>query len=247
MVAAQLPAEVLGEDGINANAIMRRISNLSSNFGIVAEAEQWELAAAAYMQQLKSLSSAMLTGLIAAIAVTGLFFSYKRIQPQLRARHQIERTVKAILVICSTIAILTTIGIVLSMVGETMKFFSFVPPAEFFFGTTWNPRFSTTGVGEGSLTGSQGSFGLLPLLSGTMMVAGVALLVAIPLGLMVAIYLAEYAPANFRATAKPIIEVLAGIPTIVYGFFALVTVGPFLTEFGAVHLLLKLGALNKVR
>lgn len=233
MVAAQLPAEALAAEGMNADVIMRRISNLAANFGVVAEAEQWELAAAAYMQQLQTSSALLLTGLMAAIAAAGLFFSFKRIQPHLRARHQIERTVKAVLIICSTVAILTTIGIVLSMVGETIKFFSFIPPADFFLGTTWNPRFSTTGVSEGSLTGSQGSFGLLPLLSGTMMIAGIALLVAIPLGLMVAIYLAEYAPASFRATAKPIIEVLAGIPTIVYGFFALVTVGPFLADFGA--------------
>jgi phosphate transport system permease protein len=112
------------------------------------------------------------------------------------------------------------------MVTETLKFFSFIKPTDFFFGTTWNPRFSTTGATD------QGSFGLLPLLSGTMMIAVIALLVAIPLGLMVAIYLAEYAPAKLRNTVKPVIEVLAGIPTIVYGFFALVTVGPFLSDLG---------------
>lgn len=232
MVQGALPADIASLDSNEMRVVMRRISNLAANFGIVADAADWELSAATYMQQLQRSSAMLLTALMATLASAGLIISFYKIQPQLRARHQIERVVKVVLILCSTVAILTTVGIVLSMVGETMKFFSFIKPADFFFGTTWNPRFSTTGVGEGSLTGSQGSFGLLPLLSGTMLVAVIALLVAIPLGLMVAIYLSEYAPARFRATAKPIIEVLAGIPTIVYGFFALVTVGPFLTDLG---------------
>ncbi|MDR6983069.1 phosphate transport system permease protein [Rheinheimera pacifica] len=233
MVQASLPAEFATLDGNEIRIVMRRISNLAANFGIVADAADWELVAAEYMKQLQHSSTMLLTALMATLASAGLVISFYKIQPQLRARHQVERVVKVLLVLCSTVAVLTTVGIVLSMVGETMKFFSFIKPSDFFFGTTWNPRFSTTGVGEGSLTGSQGSFGLLPLLSGTMLVAFIALVVAIPLGLMVAIYLSEYAPAKFRATAKPVIEVLAGIPTIVYGFFALVTVGPFLTDFGA--------------
>lgn len=226
LVQQSLPPEIQSQDAQAVAVTLRRIANLAANFGIVAEAADWELAAAAYMQQLQQSSGLMLTALMAAIAAAGLTFSYFKIAPQRRARHQVERVVKAVLVICSTIAILTTIGIVLSMVTETLKFFSFIKPTDFFFGTTWNPRFSTTGATD------QGSFGLLPLLSGTMMIAVIALLVAIPLGLMVAIYLAEYAPAKLRNTVKPVIEVLAGIPTIVYGFFALVTVGPFLSDLG---------------
>jgi len=226
LVVAQLPDTIQSQSSESIHVALRRIQNLANNFGIVAEAADWELNAANHMQQLQQKSALLLTALIAAVAALGLVVSLKKIAPALRARHQIERFMKALLVICSTIAILTTIGIVLSMVGETMKFFSFVSPTEFLFGTTWNPRFSTVGAGE------QGSFGLIPLLSGTLLVAVIALLVAIPLGLMVAIYLAEYAPASLRNTAKPVIEVLAGIPTIVYGFFALVTVGPFLRDFG---------------
>jgi phosphate transport system permease protein len=226
LVQQSLPLEIQTQDAQAVAVTLRRIANLAANFGIVAEAADWELAAAAYMQQLHQSSGIMLTALMAAIAAAGLTFSYFKIAPQRRARHQVERVVKALLVICSIIAILTTIGIVLSMVTETLKFFSFIKPTDFFFGTTWNPRFSTTGATD------QGSFGLLPLLSGTMMIAVIALLVAIPLGLMVAIYLAEYAPARLRNTVKPVIEVLAGIPTIVYGFFALVTVGPFLSDLG---------------
>lgn len=233
MVEATLPTHVLSDATNDIRIAMNRITNLAANFGIVADAEPWEIAAANYMQSLQSYSSLMLTAFMATVATAGLVVSYKKISPHLRARHQVEKALQALLILCSTVAILTTVGIVLSMVGETLKFFSFIKPSDFFFGTTWNPRFSTTGVSEGSLTGSQGSFGLLPLLGGTTLVAVIAMLVAVPLGLMVAIYLAEYASPKFRATAKPVIEVLAGIPTIVYGFFALVTVGPFLSELGA--------------
>lgn len=226
MVAAQLPADIAAQTDETTRVALRRIQNLADNFGIVADAAPWELSSAEYMSALQKKSALLLTALMSAVVAFGLVMSIKKIAPPLRARHQIEFFMKVLLVICSTIAILTTIGIVLSMVGETLKFFSFVSPVDFFFGTTWNPRFSTVGVGE------QGSFGLIPLLSGTLLVAVIALLVAIPLGLMVAIYLAEYAPARLRNTAKPIIEVLAGIPTIVYGFFALVTVGPFLRDLG---------------
>lgn len=231
LVLSSLPAEILNS-GEQAQVLLRRISNLATNFAVLSEAADWEISAANYLTALQQKSTLLLTALMFIIGALGLLVSYQKIRPSLRARHQVEKALMATLLICSTIAILTTIGIVLSMVGETLKFFSFIKPTDFFFGTTWNPRFSTAGVADGSLTGSQGSFGLLPLLSGTMLVAGIALLVAIPLGLMVAIYMAEYAPKKVRDTVKPIIEVLAGIPTIVYGFFALVVVGPFLSDLG---------------
>jgi len=231
LVLSSLPAEILNS-GEQAQVLLRRISNLATNFAVLSEAADWEISAANYLTALQQKSTLLLTALMFIIGALGLLVSYQKIRPSLRARHQVEKALMVTLLICSTIAILTTIGIVLSMVGETLKFFSFIKPSDFFFGTTWNPRFSTAGVADGSLTGSQGSFGLLPLLSGTMLVAGIALLVAIPLGLMVAIYMAEYAPKKVRDTVKPIIEVLAGIPTIVYGFFALVVVGPFLSDLG---------------
>src|SRR5690606_15267882 len=101
---------------------------------------------------------------------------------------------------------------------------TFIHPLDFFFGTVWNPNNSSTG--------GYGSYGLLPLLSGTLMITAIAMLVAVPVGLMAAIYLSQYAPPRLRAVAKPLIEILAGIPTIVFGFFALVTVGPFLRDLG---------------
>ena len=133
-----------------------------------------------------------------------------------------------LLILASSIAILTTIGIVLSMVRETGRFFASVPPLEFFFGTVWDPRFAAAGATE-----SAGQFGLLPLLAGTLYIALVAMLVAVPIGLFAAVYMAEYAGPKLRSVAKPLLEVLAGIPTIVYGFFAVVTVGPFLRDLSA--------------
>ena len=227
MMISALPADIAGQSAEQLRVVSQRISNLANNFGVVADAAEWEVNAAAHLTALKSNSAIVLTALIAVIAAVGMLLSLQKITPMLKARHQVEKVVKALLVLCSAVAILTTIGIVLSMVGETLKFFSYIPPSEFFFGTTWNPRFSTVGVGE------QGSFGLVPLLSGTMLISAIAMLVAIPLGLMVAVYLAEYAPYRLRNVAKPVIEVLAGIPTIVYGFFALVTVGPFLRDLGS--------------
>ena len=226
MMISALPSDISTQSTDQLRVVIQRITNLANNFGVVADAAPWEIQAAEHFRQLKANSSLVLTALVAVIASVGMLFSLLKITPNLKARHQVERVVKGLLVLCSTVAILTTIGIVLSMVGETLKFFSYIPPTEFFFGTTWNPRFSTVGVGE------QGSFGLVPLLAGTMMISAIAMLVAIPLGLMVAVYLAEYAPYKLRNIAKPAIEVLAGIPTIVYGFFALVTVGPFLRDLG---------------
>lgn len=226
MVLAQAAPFV--DPGANMASVMRRINNLATQFGSSAGAAEWELQAAELLVSLRAMSNALMLALMATVAAFGLTMSYRRISPLHRARNHIERFVKVVLALSSGVAILTTIGIVLSMLGESLRFFNFVSPMDFFFGTTWNPRFSTTGSED------QGQFGLLPLLGGTVMIAGIALLVAIPLGLLTAIYLAEYASPRLRSTAKPIIEVLAGIPTIVYGFFALVTVGPFLSDFGAV-------------
>ncbi|MCC5878409.1 MAG: phosphate ABC transporter permease subunit PstC [Idiomarina sp.] len=226
LVIAQLPEHLAQLSGNELNAILRRISNIANDFvsgGVLAD---WEIAAAQYYREVEQISRALMVALVSGAVALGLFLSYRRVNPQLRARNAMEKVIKAVLIASSTVAILTTIGIVLSMVGETLRFFSFVSPMDFFFGTTWNPRFSTVGGGD------QGEFGLLPLLVGTLLVASVALIVAIPLGLLSAIYLAEYAPPKFRSAAKPIIEILAGIPTIVYGFFALVTVGPFLASMG---------------
>ena len=163
-----------------------------------------------------------LTIAVLLVAGAGLGFSLSRITPQFRARNATEGFVMWLLIACSLVAVLTTVGIVASLFSETLHFFRLYPAADFFFSTTWNPQF-----GGGS------SLGLWPLVWGTLYVSLIALVVAVPIGLMSAIYLAEYASRRTRSWVKPAIEILAGIPTIVYGLFALVTVGPLLRDYFA--------------
>ncbi|MCT4655858.1 MAG: phosphate ABC transporter permease subunit PstC [Cohaesibacter sp.] len=187
--------------------------------------------AAARLNEARQTGRLLLNIGLGLLLVAGFFFSYLRIKPQLRARNLVEANIKIGLILASSIAILTTIGIVLSMLFEALNFFRHVELVDFFFGTVWDPRFSSA-ASEGGV--EAGQFGLLPLLWGTMFISLVALLVAVPIGLFAAIYMAEYASRYVRSIAKPMLEILAGIPTIVYGFFALVTIGPFLRDAGAV-------------
>lgn len=227
LVLGHLPPEALAGMGDQQLAVLlRRVETIAAGFGVDGTPQAFEVAAAEHMRQLMHTGRLAMIACMAVLAVIGLVFTLRRITPAMRARNHVESAVKALLVICSTIAILTTVGIVLSMIGEAMRFFTFVSPVDFFFGTSWNPRFSSVGAA------TQGQFGLLPLLWGTLMISIIALLIAVPTGLMTAIYMAEYAPSWLRSTAKPVIEVLAGIPTIVYGFFALITVGPFFYQLG---------------
>lgn len=166
---------------------------------------------------------------VIALALAGAAFGVAQVAPRARARNKVERLMLWGLLGASMIAILTTVGIVLSMLFETLRFFSVVSPWSFFFGTVWDPRFAAAGSG-----GAQGQFGLIPLLAGTLYIAFVALLVAVPVGLMSAVYMSEYASRSVRSVVKPALELLAGIPTIVYGIFAVVTLGPFLRDISAV-------------
>ncbi|MCE8032394.1 phosphate ABC transporter permease subunit PstC [Billgrantia tianxiuensis] len=226
LVIHQLPPELAGLNEREMQVLMRRIGALASGQGVAGEVGAYEVAAAQQMSRLESMGRLAMFASMAVLAVVGLVLAQRRISPQMRARNHVERVITALLALSSGVAILTTVGIVLSLLGEAVHFFSYISPAEFFFGTVWNPRFSSAG------SGGQGQFGLLPLLWGTVMISVIALLVAIPLGLMTAIYMAEYAPPWLRSVAKPVIEVLAGIPTIVYGFFALIVIGPFLSGLG---------------
>ncbi len=158
--------------------------------------------------------------LLAALA--GFVYAYQRIDRDFRARNTVETMVMGLLIAASSIAILTTVGIVFSMVFETGRFFSQYSWTHFFFGTTWSPNFR-----------GNSDLGMLPLLWGTLYISFIALAVAVPIGLFAAIFLSEYASPRVRGVAKPLIEILAGIPTIVYGLFALITVGPMLRDYFA--------------
>ncbi|HAZ40776.1 MAG TPA: phosphate ABC transporter permease subunit PstC, partial [Methylococcaceae bacterium] len=139
------------------------------------------------------------------------------------------RFLTSALIGCALIAILTTLGIVLSVLLESIRFFQTIPITDFLFGLKWSPQIAM----REDQAGSSGAFGAIPLITGTMLISFVAMVVAVPIGLLSAIYLSEYATLKFRAIAKPLIEILAGIPTVVYGFFAALVVAPFIREIGA--------------
>lgn len=214
--------------GSDTVAAAQRVANIASGFGVAGDAAPWEVDAAARLTTFSRNIAAAAVALGAVLAAGGLIWARRRLTLRTRARNQVETAIQAALILCSVIAIVTTLGIVASLLIETLQFFSMVSPREFFFGTVWNPRYATTG------TEAAGGYGMLPLLVGTLMIASIAMLVAIPVGLMTALWLTQYARPKTRKIIKPMIEVLAGIPTIVYGFFALVTVGPFLANLGEV-------------
>ncbi len=170
----------------------------------------------------------LLFGLILAIAVGGLAFAHSRIHPDMKARDDVERVVRVVLIICSAIAILTTVGIILSLIFESYRFFQKVSVVEFVFGLEWSPQTAL----RSDQVGASGRFGAVPLFAGTMLISLIAMTVAVPVGLLSAIYMAEYAGPKLRATAKPILEILAGIPTVVYGFFAALTMAPLFRGWG---------------
>lgn len=227
VVLNHLPENVSASlDPASLSVVIDRVQALASGFGVSDTPAAYEVAAAEQLAKFSTIGTFAKLAVVISAALAGLVWAKKHISQEFRARNQVEKMINIGLALCSGVAILTTLGIVMSMFGEAMRFFSFVSPLDFFFGTQWNPGFSTSGSAEGS-------YGLLPLLWGTLMVSGIALLVAVPVGLMIAIYLAEYASPRFRSWAKPTIEVLAGIPTIVYGVFALMIIGPFLKSMGA--------------
>ena len=162
------------------------------------------------------------------IALLGLALAWRRISPRVRARNHVEGAILVFIVASSTVAILTTAGIVLSVLFEAFRFFQSVPLLDFLFGVEWSPQ---TAI-RSDQVGASGAFGMVPLFTGTVLISAVAMLVAVPVGLMSAIYLAEYASRRLRSIAKPLLEILAGIPTVVYGFFAALTVAPAIRDAG---------------
>ncbi|WP_427927860.1 phosphate ABC transporter permease subunit PstC [Acinetobacter guillouiae] len=226
LILKNVPANIASSlDTAGVDVLVDRIKAIASGFGVTDTPAAYEVAAAEQLSKFERIGSFAKFAVVTCAAILGLIWARKRISQQFRARNEVEKTINVVLILCSGVAILTTVGIVMSMFSEAMHFFQFVSPIDFFFGTEWNPGFSTSGNAEGS-------YGLLPLLWGTLMVSGIALLVAVPLGLMIAIYLAEYASPRFRSWAKPTIEVLAGIPTIVYGVFAMMVIGPIFKSIG---------------
>ncbi|KIC11385.1 ABC transporter permease [Leisingera sp. ANG-M1] len=175
------------------------------------------LTAAQAFRNLSNTGKTAMSVVVALLALSGFAWAYSKTHKDFRARNVVERGIMALLILAASLAILTTVGIVLSMLFETKNFFGLHSWTDFFFGSTWAPNFR----GDSELS-------ILPLLWGTLYISFIALLVAVPVGLFAAIYLSEYASNTVRSFAKPLLEILAGIPTIVYGLFALLMVGPAL-------------------
>jgi phosphate transport system permease protein len=229
IIMGSLPADIAPASLADYNLLLNKISNLAD--GIMSSKGQPAslIAVADSMAGLRVISQWSLTALCLILAVIGLYWGWYKIAAEYRARQSVEKVMENLLLSCACLAIFTTIGIVFSVLFESIQFFRSVPFFDFVFGLDWSPQ---TAIREDQV-GSSGSFGAVPLFVGTLLISAIAMFVAVPIGLMSAIYLAEYSGKTVRTYAKPALEVLAGVPTVVYGFFAALTVAPFLRDLGA--------------
>jgi phosphate transport system permease protein len=229
LVKSELPAATVA--GLSEGAVgllLNDVRNLAAG-GLVADTVSPPVqAAAARFAHLQSLATWALWLLVVAVALGGMALARGQTTPTMRARNRVEAIVRGVMILCSTIAILTTFGIILSVAFESYQFFQKISPSEFFFSTLWSPQTAL----RADQVAASGAFGAVPLFTGTLLISLIAMVVAVPIGLMAAIYLSEYAPRTVRATAKPLLEVLAGIPTVVYGFFAALTLAPVIRSLG---------------
>ena len=225
-----VPDDVKASESYKEVIVLAQIYNVVNgiNFG---EQPDWVHAAAEAWHGWEATSTTLKTVTVLALSLIGGMLAYRMVNPDFRSRNAVERIVMAILAASSAIAILTTVGIVFSVIFESMRFFALVPVSEFLFGLTWNPQFEgaeRAGSGQMGLA----TYGSVPLFVGTLLISLVALSVSVPVGLFSAIYLSEYATPRVRSLVKPLMELLAGVPTVVYGFFAALTVAPFIRASG---------------
>lgn len=210
------------------NLLLNNIQNLAAGDIVSVDLDAVLTAAAERYNDLLAKSRQLLAVLSLGTALLGAAIAWRRIQADFRARNSVESVLRWFLIGASSIAVFTTLGIVLSVLFEAIRFFQQVPAMEFLFGTNWSPQMAI----RADQIGSSGSFGAVPLFTGTLLITAIAMIVAVPVGLMTAIYLAEYSSVRIRGIAKPLLEILAGIPTVVYGFFAALTVAPWVREAG---------------
>ena len=228
LVIAELPDNIRGLPPDRLTLVINDIKNLVSGNIVSGGIDEAMKKAADHYLHLRSVSHGALTVAVLALASFATLVVRIRITPKLRARNHVENITTVILIGCSTVAIFTTIGIVLSVLYEAIRFFDKISMLEFLFGLTWSPQMAI----RADQVGSSGAFGSVPVFAGTLLISAIAMCVAVPIGLMSAIYLSEYAHPKFRAIAKPLLEILAGIPTVVYGFFAALTVAPLIRNSG---------------
>jgi phosphate transport system permease protein len=228
MIVKGLPEAQRSMSSGELNLLVNNIKNYATGDIVAGDIEPYLRDAALQYQQVVTVSRRLLVAFCIGLATLGGVFAWRRITPDFRARNRVETVVGGLLIAASSIAILTTIGIVMSVLFEAIRFFREVPLTDFLFGLNWSPQ---TAI-RADQVGSSGSFGAIPLFTGTLLITGIAMFVSVPVGIMTAIYLAEYSSTRIRAITKPVLEILAGIPTVVYGFFAALTVAPIVRRVG---------------
>ncbi len=228
LVVGALPPEAKALPAARLSLLMNEVRQLAASGDFRFSSSPIATAAAEQYRVLRANSFGAMAVIALSLAIVGGFYGMRSISPKLRARNRVEAAVKVFLVASSTLAIFTTIGIVLSLLFESLLFFDKIPLTQFLFGLDWSPQTAM----RADQVGASGSFGAVPLFTGTLLISVIAMLVAVPIGLLSAIYMAEYANPRFRSVAKPLLEMLAGIPTVVYGFFAVLAVAPFLRNLG---------------
>ncbi len=229
-VVSTLPFEIKNLPAAELSLVINDIRNLAMGNIVSNEPTPIIQEASNHYNSLRQSAEVLKIMAMFSLSLIASILAWRSIAPKMRARNRVESIIKILLIFCSFLAILTTIGIVLSVLFESIRFFNKIPIFDFLFGLEWSPQ---TALRDDQV-GATGAFGAIPLFAGTLLISFIAMLVATPIGLMSAIYLAEYATPKFRNLAKPILEVLAGIPTVVYGFFAALTVAPSIRDFGEV-------------
>ncbi len=225
---ADLPPELVSGDPAALDLFLNDVRNLA-NGNISSARGDPQVAAAAERYVALGRGGFRVVALLAGlVSLAGGVMALRAIHPEFAARTRVERITRGILLLSSTLAILVTVGIVFSLIFETGRFFQKVSVAEFLFGLHWSPQTAL----RADQVGSSGAFGAVPVFTGTLLITFIAMLVAVPIGLMSAIYMTFYADPRVRAVAKPVLEILAGIPTVVYGFFAALVVAPLLRRWG---------------
>jgi phosphate transport system permease protein len=214
-------------DALKRGAALRDIEAVRAGRHSGAVSPELNRAAQEYTT-LRSFANTLVIGSGFVFGLLGVAFGLRAISAGFRARNHVERSVEIVLFACACVAVLTTVGIVFSVLFETVRFFERVSPLDFLFGLHWSPQ---TAI-RADQVGSSGAFGIVPLVTGTLLITAIAMLIAAPVGLFAAIYMAEYATPRFRALAKPVLEILAGIPTVVLGFFAALSLAPWIRETG---------------
>jgi phosphate transport system permease protein len=226
-VISAVPADSRPAPGIETQVFMNEVKGLVS--GDIQDAfNPASKSAAATYSKINNQGNLITGGIALAFSLLGIAYSYLKVKKDFRARTSVEKFFMGALIVASIVAILTTFGILFSLIFESFRFFQKVSPAEFLFGLNWSPQEAM----RADQVGSTGAFGAVPLFWGTLFISLIAMLVAVPVGLMSAIYLTQYASRKVRSYLKPILEVLAGVPTVVYGFFAALTLAPIIRNFG---------------